>query len=91
MSISDQINVNLSEGVMTIHFNRPERANAINHTMVEAIKAAFRQANQDPQVRCVLITGNGNTFSAGHDVSEIQQRSQFNGRLGSRRGNVRLW
>jgi 2-(1,2-epoxy-1,2-dihydrophenyl)acetyl-CoA isomerase len=39
--------------------------------MVEVVQNAFRQASQDTQVRCVLITGNGNTFSAGHDIGEI--------------------
>lgn len=63
----------LTEGVLTIQLNRPERANAFNYPMIEAVQAAFRQAAGDEQARCVLLTGSGKAFSAGHDVAEILQ------------------
>ncbi len=53
--------------------NRPERANAFNFEMVNELRAALADAEQNPQVRCVVLTGAGNIFSAGQDISEMKQ------------------
>ncbi len=62
----------LNGGVLTIALNRP-KVNAFNFEMIEAAQAAFKQAERDPQVRCVLFTGRGTVFSAGQDVVEFRQ------------------
>jgi 2-(1,2-epoxy-1,2-dihydrophenyl)acetyl-CoA isomerase len=56
--------------VVTIFLNRP-KVNALNLELIAAMKTAFRQAERDPQVHCVLLTGSGSVFSAGQDVSEF--------------------
>jgi 2-(1,2-epoxy-1,2-dihydrophenyl)acetyl-CoA isomerase len=53
--------------------NRPERANAFNFEMVNELRAALSDAEQNPQVRCVVLTGAGDVFSAGQDISEMKQ------------------
>ncbi len=72
MSTSDTVLTSTQAGVMTITLNRP-KANAFNFEMIEAAQAAFKQASRDEAVRCVLLTGSGNAFSAGQDVKEFQQ------------------
>lgn len=72
MSISDSILTDLAQGVLAITLNRP-KANAFNHDMIQAAQAAFKQADRDEQVRCVLLTGSGSVFSAGQDVKDFQQ------------------
>ena len=62
----------LNGGVLTITLNRP-KVNAFNFEMIEAAQAAFKQAERDPLVRCVLLTGRGSVFSAGQDVVEFRQ------------------
>lgn len=62
----------LDAGVLSITFDHP-KVNALTLEMVAAIAAAFKQAERDPQVRCVLLSGRGDTFSAGQDVNEIRQ------------------
>jgi 2-(1,2-epoxy-1,2-dihydrophenyl)acetyl-CoA isomerase len=62
----------LNAGVLSITFDHP-KANALTLEMIAAISAAFKQAERDPQIRCVLLSGRGANFSAGQDVMEIQQ------------------
>jgi 2-(1,2-epoxy-1,2-dihydrophenyl)acetyl-CoA isomerase len=61
----------LQSATLTIRFNRPERANAFNFEMIAALQAALKGAAEDASVRCVVLTGAGNSFCAGHDVSEM--------------------
>lgn len=56
---------------LTIRLNRPERANAFDFEMIAELQEALKQAARDSQVRCVVLTGAGRTFSAGHDVTEM--------------------
>jgi 2-(1,2-epoxy-1,2-dihydrophenyl)acetyl-CoA isomerase len=53
--------------------NRPNRANAFNFEMVNELRAALANAERNPQARCVVLTGAGNVFSAGQDISEMKQ------------------
>lgn len=62
----------LSNGVLRLTLNRP-KVNAINFELIEALQGAIRGAERDEQVRCVLITGSGNAFSAGQDIQEFKQ------------------
>lgn len=60
-------------GTAVLTLNRPERANSFNFEMVNELRTALAAAEQDPQVRCVVITGGGKVFSAGQDISEMKQ------------------
>lgn len=60
-------------GFTTLTLNRPERANSFNFEMVSELRAALNEAEKDPQVRCVVLTGAGEVFSAGQDISEMRQ------------------
>ena len=56
-------------GVLTLTLNRPERRNAIDGPMWEALRAGFERARDDPETRAVVITGAGGAFCAGADLS----------------------
>jgi 2-(1,2-epoxy-1,2-dihydrophenyl)acetyl-CoA isomerase len=58
----------LKEGVLTLTLNRP-KVNAFNFELIAATRAALREAAREPQVRCVLLTGGGEVFSAGQDIT----------------------
>ena len=60
-----------SEGALTLTMNRPSRRNAFNSEAFLALGHAFSQANEDPQVAVVLLTGAGENFSSGLDLSAI--------------------
>ena len=60
-------------GFVILTLNRPERANAFNFEMVNELREALADAEKNPQVRCVVLTGAGDVFSAGQDISEMKQ------------------
>lgn len=59
------------DGVSTITFNRPDRANAFNATMLRETIDIFKQIARDPAIRAVVITGAGKGFSSGQDLKEM--------------------
>jgi 2-(1,2-epoxy-1,2-dihydrophenyl)acetyl-CoA isomerase len=54
--------------VLAIHFNRPDKLNALNDEMTEALLAALDEAKADSSIRAVLLGGTGRGFSAGQDL-----------------------
>lgn len=65
----------LDEGVMTLSFNRPEARNALSRSMNDALQAQLLEAERNPEVKCVLLTGNGKAFCAGGDVKGMLTRT----------------
>ena len=61
------------DGVLLIALNRPDRRNAIDDAMTEALRAAFERAASDAAVRAVILTGEGKAFSAGGDLSRFER------------------
>ncbi len=59
------------KGVATLTFNRPEVLNAQNAQQVVEMRAAVREANEDDDVRVMIVTGAGRGFHAGDDVKQI--------------------
>lgn len=57
--------------VRLLTLNRPEKKNAITDEMWRAIGDAFQSADDDPGVRCLVMTGAGGHFSAGVDLSSF--------------------
>ena len=58
----------VSEGILTITLDRPDRLNAFTTEMQADLIAAFDQADEDRSVRCVVVTGRGRGFCAGADL-----------------------
>lgn len=54
--------------VLRIRMNRPEKLNAQNPTLIDELDAAFVAGAADPEVRVVVLSGEGRAFSAGHDL-----------------------
>jgi enoyl-CoA hydratase len=67
--LSNYINYEVSDAVATITLNRPERRNAQNQELLDALNAAWEQAAGDDEVKVILLRANGPHFSAGHDMS----------------------
>jgi len=68
--MSTSILVSVEAGVQRITLNRPDKLNAFNPEMHGLLRAALAQADSDPAIRCVLLTGAGRGFCAGQDLSE---------------------
>jgi enoyl-CoA hydratase/carnithine racemase len=61
----------VADRIATITFDRPDRLNALSPAMIGELREAYKQAEADPDVWLLLITGNGRAFCTGADVSEI--------------------
>ena len=61
-------------GVARITLNRPERANALNQTMLGEIGEALDAAEGDGSVRAIIVRGAGTAFSSGFDLKEQMER-----------------
>ena len=61
------------DGVLLIALNRPDRRNAIDDAMTEALRAAFERAASETAVQAVILTGEGKAFSAGGDLSRFER------------------
>ena len=59
---------NVDEGVLTITLSRPDVLNAFNRKMTDELQDAFKKAERDPAVRCIVLTGAGRAFSSGEDL-----------------------
>ena len=65
---TNEVLYEVSEHVATITFNCPERQNTISGPMLDALTARLVEADEDPEVRAVIITGSGRFFCAGLDL-----------------------
>ena len=61
----------ITDGILTIQFNRPERKNAITAAMYQSMADALAGAEQDPAVRAILVTGHAEIFTAGNDLEDF--------------------
>ena len=58
--------------VRLLTMNRPEKRNALNSELTRALLDALRAADKDEAVRCIVLTGAGQGFCAGADLSEFR-------------------
>ncbi len=72
---SNSILYHVDGAVARITLNRPEKKNALNDALIAGLKDALVQANEDPAVRAIVITGAGSDFCSGADLSSLQKIS----------------
>lgn len=63
----------LEEGTLLVELNRPERRNALDEAVQAELLGVFTDAAGDPEVRGVILTGSGEAFSAGGDLSRFER------------------
>lgn len=60
------------DGVIRLVLNRPDKLNALSISLLEALQEAFIAISADPTARCVIVSGAGRAFCAGHDLAEMR-------------------
>jgi enoyl-CoA hydratase len=60
--------------VGVIRLNRPQALNALNATLIKELVAAVDSFDADPNIGCILITGNDKAFAAGADIKEMADK-----------------
>ena len=61
------------DGLLIIRINRPDVANALNGVTSKAMENIMNNAETDPAVRAIIVTGTGKVFCAGEDLSELSE------------------
>lgn len=70
--MSDRVIVSVRDGVADVRLNRPEKMNALDIPMFQALVEAGRAVARDRSVRAVVLSGEGRAFCAGLDMGSFQ-------------------
>ena len=65
------------DGILKIVLNRPHVLNALSMEMIEELTLRFEDAKRDDKVKVIIITGAGDAFSSGADISHISESKTF--------------
>ena len=68
---TDHLLADIEDGVLTITLNRPEARNAMSRELVLALVDQLKDAQENSDVKCVVLTGAGKGFCAGGDVKAM--------------------
>ena len=70
--MTDEVCIARREGhVLLVTLNRPAQRNALNHELRSSLRATFDQFDDDDELRCAVLTGEGTAFCAGGDLKEM--------------------
>ena len=64
-------------GVATVTLNRPEVRNAFNDEVIAEMTAVFSELDDRPEVRCIVLAGNGPAFCAGADLNWMKRMAAY--------------
>ncbi len=75
------------QGIGVVTLNRPEKLNALNHTVIAELEDCFLAIQRDAEVRAIILTGAGEkAFVAGADINELAVQTPVEGKHTSQRG-----
>lgn len=66
-----ELAIELRDSVLEVFIDRPQRRNVLHPPLVGCLLDALQWAQQQPEVRCVLLGGRGDAFCAGYDIGDI--------------------
>jgi enoyl-CoA hydratase/carnithine racemase len=72
-AVYEDLRVERDGHILTITLDRPDRLNAISGPMLSGFSRALHEADRDPEVRVIIITGAGRGFCAGLDLKDFSQ------------------
>jgi len=76
--MTDAIQIERERGLLTLRLNRPDKKNALTRAMYSHLAEALKQADTDPEINAVLITGSAECFTAGNDIADFLQQPPSN-------------
>lgn len=70
-TVTDHVLVEKSAKVLALTLNRPDKKNALTRAMYGTLAREITAADDDPEVRCILLKANGDMFTAGNDLADF--------------------
>ena len=70
--------VDIEDHLATVSFNRPDKANSLHEKAWEEMPQIFAELHDDPEVRVIILKGEGKHFCAGIDLSTLMNLQRFN-------------
>lgn len=86
--MSDRTSITIADGIADVRLNRPDKMNALDGAMFQAIADAGEQLKGDASVRVVVLSGEGRGFCAGLDFSSFQAMAGDGGGDGGSLGAI---
>ena len=71
-AVSPVLTVTSGNGVTHLRLNRPDKLNALSSALLDTLQKTLDAIAADPDVRCVVLSGAGKAFCAGHDLAEMR-------------------
>ena len=71
------LKLSVADGVARVVMDRPQRHNAFEETLIDALAEAFETLAERPDVRCVILAGAGKSFSAGADLDWMKRSAGY--------------
>ncbi|MBC5622764.1 short-chain-enoyl-CoA hydratase [Butyricimonas hominis] len=68
------------ENICTVKINNPEALNALNSTILKELDATFAEIKEDNSIDVVILTGEGRSFVAGADISQMCEMNAIEGK-----------
>ncbi|MBR0870335.1 enoyl-CoA hydratase [Bradyrhizobium tropiciagri] len=81
--MTEHVKTELSDGILTLTLQRPEKKNALTGAMYNAMSDALKQAEADASVRVILFQGDGDSFTAGNDLADFASQARGEGTVDS--------
>ncbi len=74
--MSDRVSVTIEGAVADVRLNRPDKLNALDRAMFEALRSVGETLSEDRSLRCVVLSGEGRAFCAGLDFASFMAMSE---------------
>lgn len=65
------LRIEKNNGIVTVYLNRPDKRNAMSFALLKELVSTAKAIKKDREIRCVILTGEAQVFSAGIDLSDL--------------------
>jgi enoyl-CoA hydratase/carnithine racemase len=72
--MTDTLLVEREGGLLSVRLNRPEKKNALTRAMYSRLAEVLEQADADPDINALLISGSSQCFTAGNDIADFLEQ-----------------
>jgi enoyl-CoA hydratase/carnithine racemase len=72
--MADEVLVSIMDGIASVTLNRPEKRNAMNRALLQALGSRFDELDSSREVRVIVVRGAGPAFCSGMDLREMEEQ-----------------